>query len=246
MTVLPALPDAAEVRAHPGDLSAAARMWPGVFVTCDAPHAVTSGVRVLAYLGGPAGAVSVNVTRDFEGFSLHGEAVAPTRYRPREVARAVSFDGEAWEATLLRARRLAAQLERWLAGELALDGRARDLGALARWRRGQEPPVPVEVGGTQLSWCPRLECWACVDTETGEVTRLTGEARTVYDLALAGAGALSLAGQAWAYSLHDGRTPVAVCAENGGHRARRAATIAEGEIVAYHLGAQVPKGRRVK
>ncbi len=244
MTARTALPGAAGTCiVVTGDPLAAATASPGAFVACEAPHAVAPGQRALAYLNGP---VSVSVTRDFEGFQVYGEAVAPTRYQPREVARAVSHDPEPWEATFMRAQRLAAQLTRWVDGELTLEERARDLGALARWRRGQAPPVAVTVGGIELSWCPQLACWACVDLDTGEVIRLTGEARTVYDLALAGAGALSLAGQAWAYSLHDGRTPVAVCAEGGGYKARRAPAPAPGEIVAYHLGAQLSKDRRPK
>ena len=240
MTAQPALADVL------GDLLAAARQRPGALLTREAPLALAPGQLALAWVGGPAGAVTVTATRDFAGgFALHGEAVAPTPYRPRELARAVSHEHEAWEATPLRARRLAAQLERWVEGEAAKDGRTLDLEALARWRRGQEPPVPIEVGGSELSWCPRLECWACVDLETGEVTRLTGLARTVYDLALAGADALSLAGRAWAYSLHDPRTPIAVCATpDGGWRAQRASSPAPGEIVAYHLGAQVSARRR--
>ena len=230
-----------------GDPLAAARAQPDILFARDAPLALAPGTRALAYLRGE-GELLVTAARDFGGgFALHGEAIAPTPYRPLEVARAVSDEREPWEATLLRARRLIAQLSRWLDAELALSARERDLAALERWRRTETPPeCAVEVNGTLVSWCPAQACWSCLDYETGEVIRLAGAARTLYDLALAGGEALSLAGQAWAYSLGDRRTPVAVAPrEGGGWKARRASAVRGDELVIYALGAQIfPRGQR--
>lgn len=237
------MPRVALTAPSPDDaLLAAARAQPGTLQCHPAPLSLKGGGRALALWHGENGQLLVLAARDFAGgFTLLGEAVAPTRYRPRQVARAVSAEGEPWTATLTRAQRLAAQLRGWLKAELARDERAQALGALERWRRGEAPPTPVVVNGLALSWAPAQECWSCLDLASGEVVRLAARADTLYALARAGAEALSLAGQAWAYSLLDPRTPISVCACGEEFRARRGpAGAGEQLLVTYFRGTPRP------
>lgn len=219
----------------------AARARPDVLFVRGAPQGLAPGTRALGYVGA-RDVLLVTAARDFAGgFTLHGEASAPTAYRPTEIARAASDEREPWDATLARAGRLIAQLSRWLDAELALSARERDLAALERWRRSElAPACPVTVNNIELAWCPAQACWSCLDFGTGEVVRLAVAASTLRDLALAGGEALSLAGRAWAYSLSDRRTPVAVVStEGGGWKARRASTTSGNELVVFSAGRQV-------
>ena len=220
-----------------GDLRRAAAALPGVFCLHPAPLFAAPGTVVLA-LSDHSTALTVLARRDHAGgFSLAGEASAHTPHRPGLHLRAFSDPDEPWTRTLARATRLTRQLDVWLTTEWGKDEGARDLDALIRVRRGTQPGA--EVLGVEVAWSDALGCWSCLDRQTGEVIRLEAHPRTLAVLLRAGRAALSLAGQAWAYSVADHRTAIAVCVEDGQVRARRVRAWSEGVLVAYRAGVQV-------